>query len=458
MPNFFTGEPTRDELQEQIARLEATNASLTATNRNLNSQIGEMQQRQEVVGRIATQAEAALEEAERANAEGSHVIIWAEQEALNVLKARLFVEKAEPIRDSLIAEKGDEFTILYGAEWTTQLREQLDEQFTNDGTYRDLERSIKAAAIQRTTDDLLADKKADIEARLSTPESQAEIEAAARERATNSNTLANYEEQRRRELEAGWQETAIADAKKKVNDNIAAEEPEFKKRVTDDWLNSPAGQNFRKAQRKEAQTALKDLTLAELAELVKDEELMAAATELAAHKKAEALASLKNKIFIEGFMNGGIDTTAIPADTIMTIQLGDVGKSENPKYDKWQVDHNYSQEPKTVKSLKITREFTLLSRGDGTFLVQKDSLTDSTDEYVRDSAIVNTVIIIGRQVKDNTAKEVRIEQKLSQGNTLFFDDDTSTPNIQSARYPVVNIMIGDQEAMADITTREFVNR
>lgn len=454
MPGFFTGEPTKDELQEQIAQLTATNENLTGINRDLNIRIGELEQRERTVGGIATQAEAALEAAEKSG----DIMISAEQEALAALKKQLIDQKREPLRESILAEKGEELTTLYGPEWTTELRGQLGKQFAQDGTYRDLERSIKAAAIKAVTDELLADKKAAIEEDLASPEGKTAIEASAREKAANSETIAEYEKTRRAELEAACKEAALTEAKQGIDAEIEAGAPALTQKFREDWLNSPVGHNYRKTKRKDAEAQLKNLTLEELARQVGDEELLAVATELAAAKKEEAVESLRSKEFIEAFMNGGIDTTTIPAETLVTLQLGVIGRANNPKYDQWQVERGYSNEPKTVKALKIARELFLLSRGDGTFLVQKDSLMDSTDEYVRDSAIANTVIIIGRQVKDNTAKAVKIEQRLSQGSVLFFDDDTSTPNIQSARYPVVNIKIGDQEALADINIREFVAR
>jgi hypothetical protein len=84
-----------------------------------------------------------------------------------------------------------------------------------------------------------------------------------------------------------------------------------------------------------------------------------------------------------------------------------------------------------------------MSLGGGRFSVEDDSLhtaTGAKSEYIRRDAIERgTVIVIGRKTSDAGAES--LEPRVKADVPLYFDDDTSTPSITAAAYPVANVVV-----------------
>ena len=441
MPNFFTGEPTKEELQARIGELEGQIAGY-------DDQVSALQAellRERDVTAIANTARAALAAAESSD----EVFISARLEAEERVKDKLIGEKKEGIVATLLADKEDELTLKYGPDWVEEERKKQDGMLTRDGTYDKIDVQVRAAKVEEITDGLKEKHLEEVESELSSEDAQAELLAEAKRKLAESGDLDEIRAKVHKRMEKAAHEKALEEAKAEIEAEVAGEEDAYKAALKRNWRDGWNGREYAEQARTKALRIWEKAAREEIAKEIDDEEYLGLLREKAEQDKQKLKAEQIYEQLVAAFFNGGIDTSAIPKDTSVVIYLGETEKKDNPNYDSYnRYDTNV---PKKITTIQCVRKIKLISNGDGTYAVTEDSLSESANEYVADNAITpGTIITIGHKMIDKKTKSESLEMRLIRDVPFFYDDDTSTPNITASHYPVADVRIGDVYARKDI--------
>lgn len=377
--------------------------------------------------------------------------------ALVAASAQVIAEERERRKQLLvpkiIAEERARFIReAFPADKAVERKDNLRAAMEEDGTLDEVRQQIRAEQDQADYEAIVAEEKA----RLDTPEAKKAYINARQAEIGPDSLIVRAGKQAQDELRKAWDKIALETAKEEIKSIVARDADEQIAARREAWMDGPEGQEYRAKIKKEIEADISNLSIKELEEAIALIERHKQLVELLEKKQtAEKVDDIKRN-FIDHFNNSGVDLSKIPVNYQVVIQLGEVQKVDNPSYDRYSP---YDNQPAKIASIQIQREFTLLSRGGGSFLVQGDSLEKSNDRNLKSLALSNTIITVGRQVKDGTAKETVLEMQLSKGDKMFYDTDTTNKeDFQSTEYETVNIIIEGVDAREDIKQRNYVKR
>jgi len=323
--------------------------------------------------------------------------------------------------------------------------------FEQDGTYARLKEDIQHQSDKEIAAEVQDNFAKQVEAELNDPTKRTANIQAAKDAFLNSD-LAN---QVRTELEESahdeWTEEGKRLGIRQIEEDIAQGKDEFVADIAQKFPDTREGKRVTKEARNRAEAEWTEENMPVIAaELGEKEFANYCLGKIAEKKTAEATNAAINKLLSE-FGNGGIDTTAIPEDSNVTIYLGEEGQIEKKVQDNYGYDTT-----KKVKGIKYVRRLKLLALGDGSFRVEEDTLCSSANKYASaDGLKTGTVIIAGNVIRDKAnGDEAKIVQDLKQGVELYYDDDTSKPTIIEGHYSVADVEINGTFARSEIETRK----
>lgn len=428
--------------QQEIEGLRAEIAELLEDNLR-------MTKLQDAAGRITY---AALQELERAEELG---IIGQEAEAMATV-AVVEAEKPRIVSETsarLIEEKYDEFAADYrvkeGPGVVAGLRKLFESDGTNDRLREKAERDTRAAL----QTELLTELEEKAKEELSTPENEARLREEARQELLASPEAAEMRAKIRRAKEIKWQEEAhqevIAEIEEEEDKRGSEFKETYKKRLRESW--DMKERRTRVREQKESEWSKK--TLDEVTKEIGDEELKALLSTKAEKAKEKLQKELRAQELLQDFEGLGIDMASIDPNTRVVIYLGEVTKKS--KKESYYDDFSRLRERTVVTSqVNCRRKLSLLSLGEGRYIVDEDTLQDSKSVYERENTIPHgRVISIGRKLEEN-GKE-RLEMRLAADAPLYFDDDTTNPEFINAILPVANVTVAGVSAR-DIETVEML--
>lgn len=390
------------------------------------------------IGRYAL---AALSAAETSG----EVQISAVETAKTRVAEKLIGEKRNGIVAHLLATRSEEFADEFGPDWTAQERTRLDDMFKTDGTYESLRAKSETDARTEVEEDLLATARAAAQAGHDTPEARAQFEAELENDTDFLCKRAAVTAQVANDLHAQWRTEAIEAMPARVEAELAEQEPEIKRQAELDWRNSHEGRYYIRSAKERAARAATEMILTDLAGLVDDpllrEQVMLRVQAIAEEQKHTE----EQNTMLEDFLNGSLDSAKIPKDTKVSLYLGEVRSAKTKKVDAY---YNERAEPQ----IHCVRKIELIARGEGKFMTIHDSLADSDISYVQKDAIERgAVIVIGRRVVDKSNGTQGMEQYLSAGVELYYDDDTTNDNVVAAGANVIDLSLNGKRARTDIS-------
>jgi len=385
--------------------------------------------RQESTDRVAEMARASIE---RVSRQGGEIDILVEATLASEVSEPIIQDKTETIvahlreqhREAAEAEVND-------PEWVKRVRDEYDEMFRADGTYRKIETEAQSKQRAEIRDSLLATRRSQIDAELVTDEA---IKVATDQvKRDIKPELDDYRARRQKELPGELREEAIAEAKEEIDAELRKEGESTQGHRVETWISSDAGKKYRQQRTREIEKELNDQ----------------AETTGRARIEGEILRDIEvfDK-YLSDFEGDGIDLTAIPEGTPLTLAMGEIVQKKNPKYSSYSYSHQQAP-PEYIHALgDEKRVMMLVSEGEGLFYVKQDSLDQEKHTYLRGLSLTGKVISVGRFVSNKSHSRDGIESKLALGEVPFFDDDTTDPeDIINSRLPLVNVAVAGVPAV-----------
>lgn len=437
MPTTF-GNYTPEEYSALQAQNDSLTAELATARRDLNAATFTYGEQVRELGEIGQYALAALTAAESSG----EVQISAVETAKARVAEKLIGEKRNGIVAHLLATRSEEFADEFGPDWTAQERSRLDEMFKTDGTYENLRAKAETDARTEVEADLLATARAAALARHDTPEARAQFEADLEKDSDFLRQKAEVTGEVTDNLHAQWRAAVMGGMPARIEAELAEQEPKIRKQAEQDWRESYEGEQYVRQAEKRAERKAADMVLAELASLV-DEPLLKEHVMQRVQAIAEEQTDAEmQKGMLEDFLHGSLDSTKIPKDTKVSLYLGEVRNVKTRKADLYYPERIEPQ-------VHCTRKIELIARGEGKFMTIHDSLSDSDISYVQKDAVERgAVIVIGRKVVDKSNGTQGMEQYLSTGMELYYDDDTTTENVVAAGANIVDLSLNGKRARA----------
>lgn len=366
----------------------------------LDTEISELRERVERYERAGGFAVRLIEGLELYEASAS-----TEEEALAMAAVVIEGEEKERIRTQLsqriIERRRGELAHEYAAKNGGAIMKEIKELFETDGTYEALASEVEEEIRAQLTKEVIAQKKAEIEAALRSDISTIQEEMG--EEYMRSEEANLYRLNKRGELEAGWK----ADVSARVLDQITQEEldrkadfmAEYREKVlaNEGWMSKK-----REEIRTKFETEWKELTVDEIVARINDEELTALVEKNKAAELEKARAQDRGRELADEFMRSGIDPTRLLAGDQLYIYLGNFAtevRDENKT-----ARDRYGESRTTVvkvnkKVVTYARKLELTARGDGVFVIDKDTLSDSRSPYETQAALPQgSMIEVGRRL------------------------------------------------------------
>jgi hypothetical protein len=425
----------RDEL-ERLRAVDAQHDQLVADNERLQHRLAV----REPVGRVAVEVEEQLEAAD------NQAYVGAEAQRM----AQIAVFNAE--RSTMIEEQASELQRTHYDEYAAQLREtegpavrqRLDEQFKTDGTYTRIETDARRDVTAQIRTTLLEEKRAEVDAEVATDEERARITAQLRGEVETSDEIMDYRQQVRRDREDVWAADVKAAVQQEVEAEEAAREDTFKAEYGQRVRTSDATERQRQAIRRDLEKKWRDATDQEIVDAVEDEELKTLLETRAEQVREKLRRETIVHELLSNFEGLGIDTEKIEENMKLVVLLGKVGQVKvKEKYkDSW--DNTQTRDIEAT-GVHCARKITFVSLGDGRFIVDGDSLHDSSSVYERNDAIpLGTVVVLGRKVQENGSQ--KLDHHVAADVPFFYDDDTTTPNIIDSQLCIADVRVNGTSA------------
>jgi hypothetical protein len=448
MPTFFGNPTDREiELQGEVTRLQQ---ELDTTNRLVAHQEAELHDYQQIGGLVAK-----IKERADAIEHGTDVSIDPEVEAAAEVEEEFLADVAAGVVNVIKKERRAALVAEFGPDWIKEETKRQREAIAASGEFDHLRDTMRAGKVAEIRNGLLGTEKGKIEAELATDEAQASVHAEAEANVAASQELAEYKQKKRAEALDVAERTATENAKSEIDAEIAAEMEDYAKTYADQWKDSRYGRDYRNKATARAKEKIQGMIPSQVGEIIDDEELIKLAEEKAEVLKPTLAAEIIFAKYLSEFTTEGVDFTGIPVDTAVTIYLGTTKMIKNPAYEDYGYNNNNGK-PKEIKSAQVRRRIDLLSKGDGAFYVKADSLDDSTDPYVKDNSIANTIITMGREMRNNGDKTSVLDPRVSMGDVLFYDDESSESSIKSSMLPVACVEIEGVKSRKDIKDENYV--
>jgi hypothetical protein len=434
----------KSELVDRVEYLQDANATLQSERDGLRAQISASEGVTRIaLNELADPARVGLIEGEAEKIAVVAVVTEETERLKEVLSGRIKTVEGPKIAARVRAEKGP------------GIKRSLIEQFKDDGTFDGLRADAEQTLYADLESGVLADKKQKIEEELSDPEHRAKVEADIRERLSGSRDLEQFRADVRRRNEEAWTPDVEAEIREEIEGGEAAREPDFKSQKKDEIRGSQRAKTTRDEIRRSHEKTWGEALDEEVASEIGDEELaklLEAKAELACERLAKEVAAEK---LLSAFEGRGLETSGIQENARLEVFLGhiktynDIPEEYKDRWDDAQTRNS------TGPGVECYRKLTLTSLGDGRFIVDGDSLDeDGVNEYIREHALERgSVIVIGRKISENS--EVELERRVAADAILYLDDDTSTPHITNAMYPIANIKV-DGVSARDVRKVELV--
>lgn len=365
-------------------------------------------------------------------------------EAATHLASEVIAAEQEPVvtaelRDRILTDRGDSLRARFRLERSPLIRERLKEEMENDGTFERTDQEVEDEMTGEVYSQLVAERKAASREELETPEAKTAFMERIRTEVAESDELATYREELRAELETEWREEANNAAKRQIREAVEGEEEEYKERAKKDYLESYSGRNLRSSLEEKLRRKWGEEAIETVASELEDELLQAILTERARLAKVKIERENKATRLLGEFTGKGLDTSTVEAGSLLEVLLGNtqtvIVTERKPN------NYGYEQD-QTVNKRQLTcaRQLILTSQGNGRFIVNSDSLQDSSSLYEREHGLKpGMVITVGRQVSEDGQQA--LDPHLAADVPFFYDDDMRDPEHHTGYYPVANIKL-----------------
>mgnify|MGYP000473366584 CR=1 FL=1 len=423
-------EATVELLQTQLAEEQATSATL-------RGRLAE----QGAADNLVELAKVEIKNAETMAAIGSEATTIAKIAVMGAVKEQLTTELAAQIKD----DKYDEFAAEVRIEEGPKIIVQLKDLFEADGTFDRLRAEAEDEVRAALQAEVLAEERAKIDTELGTLEYRSQMKDQIRTELLATDEMERYRAAEAERMRAAWIGEVQDEVHRQITQEEQGRETDFKAAHKAELLQSRWAANQRSAQRNGLEEKWKKKTTEEVAEQIGDEELMALLKERADLEKEDMRKRHEAARILAAFKGRGVNMDDLEKDTRVEIFLGEI---KNYKVtEKYRDTYDYVREREAIKpGVACRRKLTLIAEGDGTFLVDDDSLLDSDSAYEQNDALHRgTIIKIGRRTSKNG--EYKLENRVVADVPLYYDDNTEQPNITDATYPVANIRINGVDAI-----------
>lgn len=440
------GGPTKGELAQQVATLTAKRDQLeTALDQSrqyvldLDAQLAKARREGPIVDAIHDEL--------MRREESGEITFAAEEVARNAVLEALTRERTEGISAKILSERRRQLEAKYGPEWTSQQRDNLINMFEHDGTFTKLDEEVRTEAHHRTANEVREQERLRILEKYTSPEVAAKGKEVALQALIASGEAEKIEAAIREMHQADWREAAIAEVKHLYAEKLDQERATFMAAYGQEWLDSYPGREFQTQARREAERRWESLTVEQKQESVRhliDEELLAEQARLESgritRENAQEAARQRHQELYDDFDKLGIDMTAVPVGSTVTLQCGEQMRSIHPNYAGYSYHKEYERD-----LLVLDRQVVLTSRGDGTYIVVSDTLCESDNKAEQELSMPKQhVVTIGYKVTEtaNGDTTTTLLTRIRRGVEFAFDDDPSTPqDIQPGLYQVANVII-----------------
>lgn len=356
-------------------------------------------------------------------------------------KARLTRELSERIK----AERGKEFAAEFLANEGEAVRTSLISLFQSDGTFDAIREDVVARERAGIRDEVVEAERQRIKAELSAEEERARVQAEIRAAFVDTDEYAALRARVRVELEESW----APDVRDKVAEQVQAEEEareeSFKAELMRSILASDQTADQRARIRAKLEETWGQATVEEVARQVEDEELKELLATLTAQEKDKLIKKTTAEKLLTDFEGTGIDVGSLEKGVSLEIFLGEyktfkVKRVEDVRDARYQGRYRQQEVEKNVPGISVKRTLTLTSCGDGRFTVDGDSLLTSSSVYEQASGLHRgTTIVVGRKVVTN--HDASLQHTLRADVPFYFDDDTTTDEIQDSLLTIANVKI-----------------
>lgn len=418
------------QIDEQAARIETLEEQLQHAQTEL-----QFAQR---AGDVVLRAEAAesLRHLDEAGVMEEEAEAIAEQNVGNVLRSTMVREMA----DGLVKAEYDRFAAKVRETEGPEIKANLEETLEADGTF--------ARERKRARDDVRAEIQAELLAEAKqralevegTEEKREAYRAAIRPEVMASEEVQQHAADVRKANEAGWYGEVAAEAQAEIDAEEAAREEDYKNAAAQEYKDSERGQKYRMGRRAKLHETWDDAWPDAVAAEIDDEELKALLTAKAEREKEKLRKEEAAAKLLEAFEGRGVDTAALPADTRITIYLGEMGEREK-KTTEYNRRTGRNEEVVTTQTVIVCqRVLELTAEGDGKFTLDGDSLLAAKSPYLRNDAIEQgTTLTIGRVIHEQ--KEERLGGHVVADVNLYYDADNTDGEITDSEVPVANIVV-----------------
>lgn len=385
-----------------------------------------------LVGQLAIRVEQAL----ATQQENGQIPDLAEEMAIATVASEMQSQLVEEQRDNLLREKRAEFTDSYRRQQGPIIRKQLEVEMSADGTFDRLREEVAAEQAASLRSDLEQTKREEYERAVQEPEAAAATLARIKEEYMGSSSA----EELRLQVRADHEARCLDEAKAEGKIQIDAEEKEraegFKDTYRQKFLKSEKAAQHRKAVRSRLEDEWRGKTAEDALAAIGDEESMKLVSEKARLAREKVGRQNRATELLADFESRGVDIAKLEAGDSLVLYLGEtITESTRRNYD-------YV----TQTGIVYSRKLALVSRGEGKYTVRSDSLNDFDDPWIRSSALQGGLVItVGNRIVENG--EERLEPYVAMDMTLYYDDDTTTPEVfHCMPVPVVNLEVNGVSA------------
>ena len=381
-----------------------------------------------------------------------------EDEALAMATVVIEGEEKERIRrqlaERIIERRRGELAHEYAAKNGTAIMKEIKELFETDGTYDSLASEVEEEIRAQLTKDVIAEKKAEIEAALRANMTGIQEEMGAEYMRGDEANL--YRLNKRGELEAEWKEQVGANVLEQITQEELDRKADFMAQYREKVLANEGWMTKKRDEiRTKFETEWKDLTVDEIVARINDEELTALVEKNKAAELEKARALDRGRELAEEFMRSGIDPTKLQSGDQLYVYLGSFSievREENKSARDRYGDMRTTAVKVNKKVVTYARKLELTARGDGVFVVDKDSLSDSRSPYEVQSALAQgSMIEVGRRLING--HDDGFEPRLAADVNLIvvkenLEDKTVHAPIIDTLLPVADVRINGASARA----------
>lgn len=425
---------------------------------------------QTLVGQLEVQVaglQAAVNEYERADRLtrrvrdelGSAAVVSAIEEDADTqaLVAVVAEEKTRLSSELAVRVKGERYDELAADVRTTEgprIIADLRTLFETDGTFDELRRDAERAVASELQQELIEAEKQRVTEELNDPEYREAIREQLKKDIKDLPELEAYRNNSRSVLENDWSEDLRVELEAEIEAEELGRKDEYKSAKKEELKTTRWANNLRESTRSRLQDEWGARTSEEVAAEVEDEELRDLLVEKANLEKESLKTEVAAQKLLRAFEGRGVETDSLVAGTRLEIFLGTI-KDYEVAAKVWSEYYQRHEDQQVVRpGVECRRKLTLLANEGGNFIVDDDTLLDSTSEYERNDALKRgTIIEIGRHIRHNGDES--LEHRIVYNVPLYYDDDTSEPHITDAKYPVANIII-DGVSAKEIAKVEMV--